>query len=393
MALPPSYRVIIDGNGEGLADAVEYYRRFPREPSKTPLWDMNFTPDDIVVLPKLGHSRTTLEQVLEVMIEQATKAPSGPVETLIVCHGDEGLILPITDPPSSQAQPDQLKKLREVSKHLETLKMPCNEEGDSEKWNVGQWIQLAKQLDPNAKFLPIVTLEEVKQGVNKWTTGTFGANVTVDKLFGSLIPKINKVRKREFNHIEFRACNLARGDNPVPLQIIGEFFNAFHVIGPKVGTFYLPPFAPGIVPDGNRRLQLMQTTMSPQGRDWYTQVQISESQRPTVRRWTDAARTAAQSGPSDVMVRIWEVAPFRYQATAAAASTESLRVWVDKNVMDHNFGHGTFQRYNGQGAIPLAGFWTFGEPEQTQPFILPGEIHLYRQLLVHHSPFFKQTTF
>jgi hypothetical protein len=346
-------RAIIDSTG--LPEAVQYYRMFPRERSRTRALDFDVTRMDSLRRPTF----------LAVMDHMIAAAGNQEREVLIVAHGESrGFLMPV-----AQGGVSAMKEaLRVIMNAATQIDRAAAIGALPEAQRVPAWRRFIEELSPGA-IQGTITEQEAVAWFNQWKAAqAHTLNVRVPAL-EDLVNHMKQVRQAQFRRVEIRACNIGADRDAV--TALKDFFGAACVCAPDVGTFYV-----GVRPRVSRNQRLEQAWMRRFGRPVRGGVYAGRT-GPSPRNDTvfvvaphDELAFAVENG---FRILVWETSlrPHRYASNAFASEWSYVKAWVEQHIMVGS----TYSR----GNFVLAGMWTFGHGGQ--PFAAPMDLG-YRSSIV-----------
>ena len=184
----------------GLPTAAPYYQQFPREPS--PRGDMRLSTK---VMKRV--SRITLASLLD----QMALIDNGGV-AMVVCHGiSTGLLIPVAAN-GKFADVDALKVIMSAAETddaaAQVQAMPARND-DERKAKVAAW----KKLFTERKVANIAgefTVVEAEKEYRRWFENEAGRLAIKSATLRELIKKMKRVRAKQLNRVEIRACSAGR---------------------------------------------------------------------------------------------------------------------------------------------------------------------------------------
>jgi len=359
-------KTIIDA--DRLPTAVQYYGRFPREPS--PAGTMTIPPNTVAAVRNL-----TLERILDEM----ALLKNGD-EVLLVCHGTpHHLLLPLVAGVGSTAAIRAL----DLIWHVMRVRDQTGHAGSLSDWKkhvlrlsevvTGSQVQISSIADAKTHLDNLLAEAIRLTGLDQ---------PTVDRL----VAKLRKVHALKLKRIEIRACDIASGAWPRArgqLRTLLRFFGCDKLVAPTTSTFYLTRFAIEAVrseADLNNWFGSFATTHAPGPALRQVQRQqdlhvnpgpVARHRPPLLLNRLNSAVTRNFNG--DVVLAVWELRPSVQYAAGAVTlirpndTGRATPDWtrVQKFVNDFiNPGQGTID-----SPFPLAGFWNTGG----KTFVLPNE--------------------
>lgn len=390
MAAP--VRIIVHTGGHGLGEAVDYYTKFPWEPS--PAGDMSLDKKNIVQVK---------DATLETVLQEMAKAGSGGT-VLLVCHAyNDGLLMPVAKGALGSAGTEEIGHLLGVSAAQRKVKliraMPSGNAAEK-KAKTDAWLELHRGITSKPLFGDDVTLEALERNYNQWLDDVayddlFLRGATRRDVLISLVQAMEKTQALKLERVELRACDIGRSSSA--MSKVKQLFGCSKLLAPTVSTFYLKGvpvttlkiFSHRYIaehPVGNFRPPgpvgrtvkepadfVIEVVRKNPGTRLFWDVEYGyippENPRPGPNKY-DSGTSTIKLKRHVLAMLVEEVKKYYFRGSAStwdeAGPNQPQWENAQKFVKDFVMSKAAYKK----GSLTLAGFWTPGESD---PWLLPNE--------------------